>query len=208
MNAAIAEIIRSYVNALPFVDKIAGLVKPISTSESSGEGKPPIKKTFPVACNTTHAECLSGKLMELMPNSKYKSVIYFEDLGVNITGSDQRYFDFTSTLKLVCWLNLQKLGKTDCSVSALAIGSIIKSLPAPNFNSSPYTRIDISMIGQDIKTNAIFSKYTYDEQAMQYLMYPFDYFAITLKTNFRLPYQCIQDWENGVAQNCLSNGNV
>lgn len=208
MNVGIAEIHRGYIESLPFIDKIAGLVKPITYSESQGEGKPSIKKTFPVACNVTHSECLSGKLMDLVPSEKYKSVSYFEDLGVTITGGDSRFFDFESRLKFICWMNLKKLGITNCSSSALAIAAILKALPNPNFNSGIFTRISVAMVGQDIKSNAIFSKYTYDESQIQYLMYPFDYFAITLKTNFRIPIQCVDDWTNGIAQNCTDNGNT
>jgi hypothetical protein len=207
MNTALADITKGYISSLPFVDKIAGLVRPITSSEKIEDGKPAIRKTFPVACNVTHDECMNGKIMDLVPDSRYKSVLYFEDLGANITGSDARTFDFESRLKLVCWLNLQKLGKTSCSVSALAIGAILKALPNNNFNSGDFTRISIAMVGQDPKSNAIFSKYTYDEQVMQYLMYPFDYFAITLKLNYRLPYACIDSWTNGSEINCVDNAN-
>lgn len=203
MNSAIAEIIRAPIATLPFIigGKSAGLVVPITVSELVDSKT--VNKTFPVGCGVTQSECLgAGKLTELMPNSNYNSVSYFEDLGVNIVGEENHYFDFESRLKFVCWLNKKKLGTTSCSVSALAIGAILKVLPNPNFNSTPFTRIIVTMVGQDIKSNAIFSKYTYNEQQTQYLMHPYDYFAITLKTTFRLPYQCIDEWVSGLPINC------
>lgn len=203
MNSAIADIVKGYVQTLPFVGKIAGLVRTITISNEVADGKF-IKKSFPVACNVTHTDCVTdtSKLTELIPNTSYKSVIYFEDLGTTPTDNGNKYFDFESRIKLVCWLNLPALGKTDCSVSHLAIGAILKALPENNINSGDFSHVKINMTSEDIKSSAIFSKYTYPEEAVQYLMYPYDYFAINLAVSYRLPYKCIDDWTNGTAINC------
>jgi len=47
-----------------------------------------------------------------------------------------------------------------------------------------------------VKSAAIFSKYSYDEAVTQYLMYPFDYFALDITTDFLINKSCIIDWEN------------
>ena len=207
MNVEIADIIKGKIDTLPFVDRITGLVKAISYKENKGE-KGIITKTFPVGCGVTHADCLKGKFTDLIPNSAYKSIIYFEDGGVIPASNNQQTFAFESRLKLVCWLNMQKLGKTSCGISGLALGAILKQLPTNYFNEGSFDRIQIQMTGEDIKAASIFSKYTYDETETQYLMYPYDYFAMNFVTKFTLNKSCIDSFVNGTAITCNDNENV
>lgn len=205
MNAEIAKILKSQIENLSFMDRVAGAVRVVRRQDVTDKG--PIIKTFPVDCDVTQKDCVSGKYTDLFPNSKYKSIHYFEDLGATVpTGQDQSNFDFEARLRLVGWLNLQKLGKATCSVSHLAIAAILKAIEAKNFNNDPFTRIQIKCTGIEPKTAAIFSKYSYSEEISQYLLYPYDYYAINFSVSFRVPYKCIQDWEDGIANNCNDNG--
>lgn len=192
MNVDIANILVGYIDGLPFIDKITGLVKTVTFTQSDGEKS--VKKAFPVGCDVTHNDCTTGRLSELVPNSTYKSIIYFEDGGVRPLGEEARGWGFQSSLKLVGWLNGKKLGKTSCSIASAAVIEILNALPKPPINSSPYTRIKIDVTGEDVRSNAIFSKYTYDETVLQYLFYPFDYFALNIVTDFVVPYGCKTDW--------------
>lgn len=73
MNQAIATIIKDQIDGLSFIDKIAGLV---STTYMTIDG---VQKAFPVACCVTADDCKAGAYNDLTPDSKYKTVIYFED---------------------------------------------------------------------------------------------------------------------------------
>lgn len=206
MNTAVANIIKSQIEGLSFIDRIAGAVRVVSRQEEGS--KSTIIKKFPVDCGVSQADCSSGKYVDLVPNSKFKSIHYFEDLGVSVSGADNKTFSFESKLKLVGWLNQKKLGKTDCSVSHLAIAAILKQIPTGHFNNTAngFTRISITCTGIDAKNASIFSKYSYQEEVNQYLMYPFDYYAINLTTQFTVPYQCIDAWVESVETNCVDNG--
>ncbi len=195
MNHAIATILNTYLSTLPFADRVAGVVKPITFF--TGTADKPTKKTIPVDCGVSQPDCIGGKYTDLVPNSKYKSIIYWEDNGVKLnTSENQRDFNFTSSLRLITWINLKKVGKTDCNVSALAVTNILNTLPTGYFNNGIYTRIRV-VVGQEIiKNNSIFSKYTYDEAVTQFLMFPFDYFALDINVNFTILKNCIVDWEN------------
>lgn len=196
MNTDIANIVKSKISSLPFVDQIAGLVRIATKSDNDGDRQ--YIKSFPVSCETSQANCSTGKYQDLIPNSKYKSVIYFEDGGINLISRNAATFNYESKLTLVCWLNQKKLGKTNCSVSALAVGAILKALDVSKyFNSTPYTRIQIEVDSEIIKNKDIFSKYTYDEKVTEYLLYPFDYFALNLSVKFTIPETCLSDWTNG-----------
>lgn len=195
MNHDIANILNAYLLTLPFADRVAGVVKPVTFF--TGTSDKPIKKTIPVDCGVSQPDCISGKYTDLVPNSKYKSIIYWEDNGVSVdTQHNTRDFNFTSSLRLITWINLKKVGKTDCNVSSLAITNILNTIPTGYFNSGIYTRIRVTIGQEIIKSSAIFSKYTYDEATMQYLMFPFDYFALDITTNFTILKSCIVDWEN------------
>lgn len=197
-------VIRPYIEALVFKDKVGGVVRPMTLVRVSDDGIKS-KKIIPVDCGVTHRECISGKYTDLMPDSKYKSVIYFEDNGTQRVDDEHRDFSFQSNVKLVCWLNLKKLGKTNCSVSSLALGSILKAIPTQYLNSAPYTRILITFLGEDPKTPSIFGKYTYDEEKIPYLLYPYDYFSLNFSIRYTIPRSCITDFENDPEINCITN---
>ena len=194
MNKDIADILKGHVGTVGFADLVGGMVKTVTFMQ--GEEGAAIIKRMPVDCGVTHAQCESGKYTALMPDKKLKSVMYFEDNGVTLIGYDVKDFTFQSNLTLVVWLNQKKLGKTDCSVSALAIATILNTLPTSYFNSGIYTRIQITVESEQEKSPNIFSRYTYDEEKLQFLMYPYDYFALNISVKFTIPKACIPDWSN------------
>lgn len=199
MISDIGNILKSYLT-LPFIDKLGGVVRVVTKSETDASGRI-VRKSFPVDCGVTNEDCLAGRYVDLVPNSKYLSVAYFEDGGVTLDTQETRDFTFDASLKLVVWLNLKKLGKTACSNSAMAYLSILKSFPTKYFNQTingvPYSRIIITPEGQDIKSPQIFSQYTYEEEKTQYLMYPFDYFSMNINVRFSVSKSCVPDWTNG-----------
>lgn len=175
---------------LPFVDKYAGVVKTLSFMMPKGETT--VKKMFPAACSTTIEECESGQYKDLIPDSSKKSVMYLEDKGMRFIKREGGNLYWRGTYDLVCWLNMKKLGFTDCSYSAIAITSIIAKVPLTPFNDGIYQRISIMPISQGSKQVNPFQKYSYDETVTQYLMYPFDYFVLTLEVDFIINQKCLE----------------
>ncbi len=190
MNELIASILKTQIEDtnLCFVDKIAGLVKPVTMTILRDQAK--IDKVFPVACNITEADCIAGKYKDLIPTSNYKSVIYFEDKGTSFGKQIGSSLECVSYLKLVCWLNLRALGSTECSISALAMANIINAMPKTYFNSDPIIKAMITYESEQTKDKSIFSQYSYEEKDTQYLMYPYDYFAINIRVSYMLNLNC------------------
>lgn len=177
------------------MDKYAGLVRPVTISQPSSNGV--VRKTFPVACSVSQDCCTDKTYTDLIPNTQYKSVVYFEDNGVQVLGADARYIEMRSNLSLIGWLNGKKLGYNGCGIASMAILSIIKTLK-PNFapfNSGSFVKIKIAAISEDPKNPNIFTRYSYDESTTQFLMYPFDYFRLNLQITFSVPLNCIEDME-------------
>lgn len=206
MNALIADIIKTAIEDLAFVDRIAGIVKPVTISEDI-DGQKRVK-TFPVACNVTEADCVSGQYTDLVPNSQKNSVIYFEDLGVQFIGNVKSEMRFRSQLRLVCWLNLKRMGITDCNWSSTATLHIIKSILQADvpFNSTPFTGMKYTGISQPVKSASIFSKYSYSEQVNQYLLYPYDYFAVDFVVEYGVKAACIEDLPELGPELCETGG--
>lgn len=191
MNQAIANIIKGHIEDLDFVDKIAGLTA-VTYFEIKDKDGNMVQKSFPVACCTTANDCKEGAYNDLMPNSDYKTVIYFEDRGVSFTKKESHWKYYTSNLRLVCWINIEKItgaeckSEVPCTYAAHIIAEIIRALPEFPENHSPFDFVYSEVVNQDIRSNAIFSAYTYDEKHSQYLMAPFDYFALDIQTQFAI----------------------
>lgn len=191
MNQAIADIFRGYISDLEFVDKIAGLVSAV-TMEVRAPDNTTVLKTFPIACCVTADDCKEGSYNDLMPDSKYMTVIYFEDKGVTYNHSEGPLKYYTSMLRLVCWININKITGTyckeenPCTYAAHIITDIIRHLPTHPQNISPFTLVYSDIISEEVRSNAIFSAYSYNELHSQYLMSPYDYFALDIKTDFAI----------------------
>lgn len=196
MNTDVANILLGYFSDLPFMDKYAGLVRPVVKVDVMDNGSR-IRKVFPVGCNVTEQECTPTKLGELVPNSRYKSVHYIEEIqGARLIGRDGARYQFESVLRIVGWMNLKAVGhQGECSVSSLAILNIIDRLPDYRFNNGIYINVQFSIVGEAIKDASIFNRYTYDEATTQYLMHPFDFYALDVRVRFSIHPNCIEQFE-------------
>lgn len=197
MNEKIANIVKGRLEGLSFVDKIAGLARPMIISVNN-EKNEPVQKVFPIACDVSLNDCISGRYQDLIPQSKYKSIIYFEDQGTTIQKASKNWALFNSRLNLICWMNLKKLGECNaCTTSTAVILSILAALPEFTINNDSYYPIrDIQIVGisEAIKSNAIFNKYSYDEKTTQYLLYPFDFFMLSLSIEYRVNLHCVTEF--------------
>jgi hypothetical protein len=195
MNHTIADILKARIINLDFIDKIAGLVSATYFDEK-GEGDAKVQKCFPISCTTTVEDCKNGLYNDLCPDSKYKTVIYFEDRGVSFDRREGVFIYYKSNLRLVCWINIAKINSdtcqdgTDCAISAELIKEIICAMPEHPMNIAPFVRVYPVITSQEIRSNSIFSQYTYNEKQTQYLMYPYDYFALDITTDFAVCQDC------------------
>lgn len=188
MNEKIAFILKSQIEGLNFVDKIAGMVRPMTITKEK------VRKTFPVSCDVTADECVKGAYQDLIPDSKYKSILYFEDQGTNFEYREKNRVYFTSRLNLVCWLNLKKLAECGlCVISPQVILMILANLPEFPVQSDIYREIRIKVTSEVPKNAGIFGRYSYDETIAQYLLAPFDYFCLQITVQFWVDIDCVND---------------
>lgn len=186
MNKELAELIIGRIAALPFIDRIAGLVKTIETTDKSEAANPKTIR-FPAAESANKP----NNYLDLVPNSTKKSIFYVESLGPLKPGSQNaKGFEMESTLRLVGWMN----SRFPVGSDSLAIASILKRFPDQPFNSGAFTRIRMRPTSILSSEDKIFSKYTYDEKVSQFLMLPFHAFAIDFTINFTLKADCFPEY--------------
>lgn len=198
----IGNILIDKLNGLPFLDKYAGVVKTITIADPSAQGRNSIKK-FPASCNLTLEECKSGNhYFDLCPDSSKKSVLFLKDRGARLVNRSGTISNWKVSYDLVCWLNLPLLGETTCSYSAFAIMGIIGKFPITPFNDGTvYQKINISAISQ--RTEDPYKEYSFEEKVTQYLMYPYDYFVLSIEVEFSIDQRCLKTPESKTPLNCL-----
>jgi len=199
MIADIGNIIIDKIDDLPFIDKIAGVVRVVRFKNKDG-----ILKSYPADCRISLDDCNKGKrYMDLIPDSSKKSVIYLEDTGLRQTSRNGNIQQYNAQYNLIGWLNLAKLGVDNCSYSAIAIGAIFKRISIPQFHSGIYQYVNIKILGQQPKSVDPFTKYNYDETINQYLMFPYDHFVLSIEVDFRFDVRCIDEVTLNPENSCL-----
>lgn len=189
VNLIVNEIVDS-LTGLPFLDKITGLVKPVAVSDATGN-----VKTFPVALNLNISECNDSELLDYVPDSTKTSIIYFEDRGVTYNGCDSDGLQFTANFLLVCWFNYKLIDPALTNTSLIA-ANVLKYLPLGNMgNISPLIGVYLELNGQEPNDGGVFNKYSYKEEVSQYITYPYDYVAFSLRADFKVKPDCINDIE-------------
>jgi hypothetical protein len=189
MNNKIANIVVSYIKELSWIDKIAGLTQIARVTQGG------VEKRFPISCDLTYDDaCTTGCYDELMPNSQYGSVVFFEDGSFNFIRQEGGKLYYESRLRLVAWLNYKKL-PGGCGSSGDYIISIIKALPAFPQNVGDMIRLSITVTSQAQRSSGVFSKYTFDELHSQFLMLPYDFFGLDLRVEFYVIPECIEPTE-------------
>lgn len=184
----IANILKSQIEDLNWIETIEGIVKPLKYRQKGGK-----EVTIPAVINATPTLCQQGKYLDLLPDTKKKSIIYFEDGGFDeIDSFSCHYLRYEAILKLICWVNLKLINQTYNSTTLLE-QSIIKAIPYQITNSSPYIKITATMNKMLKKGADLFTDYSHDEIQSQFITYPYDCFGIEWKVEFSIHKSCINE---------------
>lgn len=187
MNVAIANILLGEITSLTWLEKYAGLVRTVSRMENKK------KQSFPYAIDVVTGDCDVTTLTDLVPNTLYRSVLYFEEFsGVSsVYDPISRGELCTTELRIVAWLNGKKM-TWSAEQAYMSILKLLRALP-PTLSSGDYSKIRIKEVEQELKSAAIFSKYTYDETMTQHLMHPHDYMSMRARVEFVADTTCFTD---------------
>lgn len=198
MNKAIANMIRDTLTDIPFIELFGGLVytqvkaETFFKNEYDETGKE-VEYKFPVTCDYVgKVDCDHKGLKDFIPDSNLKGMLYFEDNGI-IPTSQGKVIGYTSRLRLIVWLNSKYVDGSPCiGISTPIMNGILERLIGKNpFNYGDFQRVVYRIDTIPPANIDLFRKYTYKESQLQFLMPPFEYFAIDILTDFRVNPECL-----------------
>lgn len=189
MNAGIAELLRARIAAFAYVDKLAGLVQTVAYQRQGPDNKT-VTLRMPIAANVTDPlNCTDEAIRDLVPDERYRLIVYFEDRGMTLVNENGRDW-WHSRLRLVAWVNTSKLGG-DPDAPYLVLQAFVNAINTGNaYNSGAYLAVRHKVEGVPESGVGLFSRYTYNEAVRQYLFPPFSAFGIDIGTRFIMDPNC------------------
>lgn len=211
MTHTIAEAIKSLILPLGFCERFGGLAVPFEVFN----GKQTIR--LPVTFGVDGQQCYeSGKLFDLSPNDRYRSVMFFEDqTGTTVTREGKGYYSFAGTLRLLAWLNLAKLGHQEGGyysdlVSATVINTLLagdRTIPVTADPEETFPMegaiVQVDTVRILRKERGLFSRYTAAEWQRAFV-YPFDFFALDIDARLIVGRNCFTAADVGEEVTCIT----
>lgn len=201
MVKEIAKILKERITAsqkINFLDVTAGLAQRVTYSQPI-DGKATVYKYLPVSYDVDSSEnCYVDPETAVTPDSSKKGILYFEESGTTISKfTAVRGSSYSTNLTLVCWLNKAKLGyeKTE-EITASVISLILEAVVSPQVfaNVGSFIKLNVKPGRINVQDSTVFNKYTYDEQATQYLRPPFEFFSIQLVITYGINPNCLNEF--------------
>lgn len=218
MIHAITEPLKTAIATLDFYSgaeaRLAGVVIPVTKTDKDGN-----RIVFPASCDVDGRACWEqGRYFDLLPNDLYKTVGYFEQrTDVRFTGyldEKDRIMVYQTDIRFVSWLNMKKLGQSDCTITARVVLDVIRTLTATKGETSrnagrlavtdaAYTNavIEVEPVRQVLQDRTIFNRYSYQRSGDE-ILYPWDYFAIDFLTTFLVGRECFDSVAAGAEIVC------
>ena len=191
MNKQIALILLDRLQGAPYLEHTSGIVQQVRRHRKTEEVMS-VDEVFPFSSFATPSE--TGKMnMAMVPDSKKKSLLYFEDGGIRVMGVSSRGIQYRSSIRLVCWFNTAMINAdNDKLMSQKIMGDVIAKITTPrNVSEEPFLLLNASVSQIPAQNSSIFTPFTYDETKTQYLLLPYDFFAIDFEVDFVFSSRCM-----------------
>lgn len=192
MNRQLSEYLLSQIDQPVYIDKWCGTVQTIDKANVTPQQG---TNRFPIGYALIGRDCGRDPLKpcEMVPDSKYKGILYFEDKGITQTSKAySMMYGFNSNLRLVCWLNNKKVGadQTTNYLSTYAMADLTDKLTSFFQGGDIFKNVKAQVTGIAIQDKEIFSKYDYDDKITAYLQGEYTFFSIDFSVNFLIPKKC------------------
>jgi len=182
------ELVKHLSENVGFIDKWAGLVKPMRKQVQK------VEKVFPVAINTPSA-CDLSDYTALVPDNSKMSVVYAEIVSApTVEVMRHTSKQMAATIRLVVWYNLDLITAGGYISSDSVVDQIFEHLPK-RLPDSAFTGVkQVHFQPVSITTGAeVVSQYTYNEVKTQFTTHPYGIFAIDIDvwyitTHCQLPF--------------------
>lgn len=193
----IIQLFEEEVTALSWVQRYGGLAKPVQIISQTGT-----PKTAAVAhyIGTPQKQDQTSLLQEkrykfLVPDRNIKSIIYYEQPQPEVLVDGfgrQNYCRYETTIKLIGWLNLKKIGVEETTIKGKCMQHIISIFNNRFWGDTDSTRNattkNITPDNAEATLN-LFSKYSYaDKQFLHF--YPYEVFSINIPVRYTIYTNC------------------
>ncbi len=188
MTSYIADLIAQSLISLEFITKAAGVVQEIQVPLKGGKTlRIPAAPT--VYTSGDRPECGTGAdYYTLVPDTAETGIAYCEDLGATVTESNGIRQTLEGSIKLVCWLNMKKIGypNTITDLASAVFGAVPRAVAA----GSSVLGGSLRLASQYSRNSNPFERYDYDEAQTQHLILPYNYFSLKLTYKIYIPTNC------------------
>lgn len=191
MNRQLSEYLLKSIEQPSFIDKWCGTVQTVDKQNTPDK----TPNRFPIGYPLAGRDCGrdEAKPVEMVPDAKYKGILYFEDKGISQTNKAySSLYGFTSNLRVVCWLNNKMVGadQSDSYLSTYAITELTQKLSQYFNGGDVFKNVKALVTGIAAQDKNIFNNYDYDDKVTAYLQGDYVFFAIDLQVSFLIPKRC------------------
>lgn len=233
MVSAIAQVLKSKLVNLPWIERFGGLVNVANVPKiiTGADGVQVVAgyQFYPVACEVNEPNCSELELQKRFePDSSKTAIAFFVDnAGIvfkQVEGPKLANLIFTFDLKFLCWMNLPRMG-TDltgggCDVSGRLVPLVMKQFwgchdAFGKFEGGPQEEalrgIEVKGLSQYKKDASIFAPFSFatDGDKRGLFLYPYDYFGIRITGEFRVNVHCLEEiFFTADGTYCLPGGGI
>jgi hypothetical protein len=198
MNKFIAiMLMNKLIPQIKFADKFGGIVQVVQKKTAVGQATTVIKKipysnVYKIPSKEQIQNAGMSEGMQFIPEEKFKGLIYFEDEGCSLSNiRHTRLTMYNAKLRLVCWINMKKISREyNVDTASMAINQASQILCNSKYEQQPFFGVRVSVTTVPPQSANIFSRYDFDQTQGQYLMPPFEFFAMDLNIRFGVPKNC------------------
>lgn len=218
MNAVIADVLKSKLANLEWLERFGGLVVQASRPEfvTGADGVQVIKgyQVCPVACSVNAENCWEGGVHKYFePDSSKAAIGFFTDGGGvrlrQIEGPKEMWLRFEFNLRFLCWMNTVRLGTSitagGCQPSGRVSPYVIAQLFGPHsavgvfaggIEETIFKDIEVKSISELPKTPGIFEPFTFARDGVNrgLFLYPYDYFGLSISGEFMMNRNCLPEF--------------
>lgn len=173
MVDVIIEKIAEGLASIPIVSLSAGLV----TSQILEVDN--TRRVFPKAFSYSKLKDNLPELVLVFPDSKERLILYWESLAEDF--NDSTVHQYTCQVRLVGWYDTRKLNPSERSN---LISYLVSKVPTTVAPSKAVASVQVKFKGEEIRSSNPFSKWSMDEQKNQFLMHPYNWFALKFQIRF------------------------
>lgn len=215
MLTVIAEILRDKLSTLSWIERTGGLALAAARANyRTGADMVAVQdgvQVFPVSATVNLQECWEDGTYKLLePDSLKSGVAFFVDGGgvqmVGYEGPKLAAVRFKFNLKLLCWLNISRLGSDITDGSANVSGRIVAyfadkmlgrhsatGLFGGGIEEDAFKQIDVLEVDELTKSPSMFEPYDFVKRS-ELFFYPYDYFGLMLRGEFVMPVRCLPEF--------------